>query len=320
MTRYGMCFSPRCQQAMTKRLFLSLVTAMPLIACAPGAPSRAADYSKVPIVFVHGSGLSSASWQAMRDALVRQGYPPEYLETVDIPPGESANEVAARRSVAPAVSKVLERAADSARRNSRPQPTKVDLVGHSMGAFSSRYYVSLRPETVRVWLSIAGANYGTNALCTSSGAGDVQMCPAFASSEAQSAVQAALNGTAREPRDPSPFGLGADSAPTVRVAPDATRCIAYLTIRIEPDEWIAPAASAMLAGAGGLTIPIADASIDATRPGNFLLRSDALHDALPQHPVVIKLVVAALAAADREMDERCRGAVNSSDSYQRAEP
>lgn len=305
---------------MTKRFFLSLVAAMPLVACAPGIPSRATDYSKVPIVFVHGSGLSSASWQAMRDALVRQGYPPEYLEAVDIPSGESANEVAATRSVAPAVDKVLDRAAYFARRDSRPQPTKVDLVGHSMGAFSSRYYVSLRPETVRVWLGIAGANHGTNALCSSTGAGDVQMCPAFASSEAQSAVQAALNGTEQQPRDPSPFGLGSDSAPTVPVPPDATRCIAYLTVRIDPDEWIVPADSAMLAGAGGLTIPTADAPIDATRPGNFLLRSAAPHDDLPRRPEVIKFVVAALAAADREMDERCRGAVNSSDSYQRAAP
>jgi pimeloyl-ACP methyl ester carboxylesterase len=311
------CVSFFCP-VMTKRFFLCLVTWMPLIACAPGAPSRAADYSKVPIVFVHGSGLAAASWQTMRDALIRQGYPPEYLEAVDIPPGESANDLAARRSVAPAISKVLDRAAYFARRDSRSQPTKVDLVGHSMGAFSSRYYVSLQPETVRVWLGIAGANYGTNALCKSTGAGDVQMCPAFASSEAQSAVQAALNGTAQEPRDPTPFGLGLDAAATVRVRPDATRCIAYLTIRIEPDEWITPASSAMLAGAGGLTIPMADTAIEATRPGNFLLRSAATHDDLPQHPEVIKFVAAALASADREIDERCRSVVNSSDSYQRA--
>jgi pimeloyl-ACP methyl ester carboxylesterase len=248
-----------------------------------------------PLVFVHGSGLSPASWERMRLELERAGYPREAMEEVDIPPRRSANEMAAASDITSAVERVRGRAA------------KVDLIGHSMGAFSSRYFAAvLHPERVRVWIGIAGSNYGTNALCGSSLAGDRQMCPAFAESSGASEIQVRLNGSKAEPRDPSPYGIGADgSGPAL--AATSQHCIAYYTIRIEPDEWIQPERSATLAGAGGLAVAIDGLPAIETEPGNFLFTAPIDHDHLPSHPQLIELVARILRAADRELPQRCPG-------------
>jgi hypothetical protein len=166
-----------------------------------------------------------------------------------------------------------------------------------MGAVSSRWYaVRLAPEKVHTWIGIASANHGTDALCGHHGAGNKEMCPAFASSRAESATQFELNGSKSEPRDESPYGLGADSAGAPRIAPDETRAIRYFTVRIEPDEWIVPANSATLDGAGvdarkGPRLP---GDVRATSPGNFLLNRRVDHDGLTNDASVIELTIALL--------------------------
>jgi pimeloyl-ACP methyl ester carboxylesterase len=265
----------------------------------------AGDFDSTPIVLVHGSGLSSSSWKALRKRLEAVGYPSDYIEAVDIAPTRTANELAAGYDIAVAVESVLKRAARKARSVGVSVPVRVDLVSHSMGAFSSRYFAAIvGPTRVRTLIAIAGSNFGTNALCHSSLAGDRQMCPAFAQSVIESGIQVQLNGTDEDPRDPSPYGLGTDVQQDP-VAATLERCIAYYTLRIEPDEWIKPERSAMLPGAGGLDLNVAGMPLLETQPGNFLLSSTAIHDDLPSDAHVIDFVIKVLIAADQQWQEAC---------------
>jgi pimeloyl-ACP methyl ester carboxylesterase len=246
---------------------------------------------RAPVVFVHGSGLKDTLWNDMRAAMVDGGYRREWLEAVQLVPDDGANVRAAERILRPAVDAVLERAESLAKEQGCRTPRRVDLVAHSMGAVSARWYAArIAPEKVRTLVGIAPSNHGTNALCGLSGAGNAEMCPAFA----RGGVQLDLNGSASSPRDETPFGTGADSRTAVRVAPEPLRTIDYFTLRLEPDEWIKPESSAVLDGAGGRTWPTLPRDARETTPGNVLWGSPAGHDSFPGDPELIATVVALL--------------------------
>jgi triacylglycerol lipase len=268
----------------------------------PKSTNDSADYSRTPVLFVHGSGLSSHTWQPTIEHLQEIGYPSAYLYAVELQPNDGANDRAAETFIAPAVESMLAKAKAAARNAgySEPIPVKVDIVAHSMGAVSSRWYIAkLHPERVRTWISLAGANHGTNALCGHSGAGNQQICPAFATSAADSPLQVALNGTPSAPIDETPYGLGVDSPQVKTIPPDADRAILYLSVRIEPDGWIKPENSAVIDGAGGLPIPIpAGVPVQETSPGNYLFQGRVGHDPLPQDPDLIRLVASMLNVRD----------------------
>lgn len=266
------------------------------------ARSEASDYSRTPVLFVHGHGLSSADWRPLITSLVGLGYPREYLHGVDIVPNTMANVRAATSVIEPAAAAFLVRAQAAARsggyRGEGPQ--RLDIVSHSMGALSSRWYATrLRPDLVRTWISLAGANHGTGAAC---GLGDEaarEMCPAFATSATTHALQVALNGAEGAWADETPYGLGIDRPGVPRVPPDRARSILYLTVRIEPDRWIQPERSAVLDGAGGAPIAVPEGvPVQETSPGNFLFQARVGHDPLLKHRDLLRLVAAMLAIRD----------------------
>lgn len=263
------------------------------------------DYSKTPVLFIHGSGMYSSTWTKMIKYFVQTGYPPEYLHAVDLIPNEGSNKRAASVFIKPAVESLLQRTAVSAHQAGYQgrSPQRVDIVSHSMGAASSRWYaVKLHPERVRTWVSIAGANHGTNALCAyiRGGEGNREMCPAFAKSVQESAFQVMLNGTPQEPIDETPFGPGKDRDQVKGIPPDETRNILYYTIRIEPDGWIKPEHSAMLDGAGGIPISIpSEIPVRETNPGNYLFTKKVGHDPLPGDPDLMRFVALLLAIRDK---------------------
>jgi hypothetical protein len=235
--------------------------------------------------------------------LVGIGYPREYLYAVDIVPNTMANVRAATSVIAPAAAALLVRANAAARNGGYrgEVPQRLDIVSHSMGALSSRWYAAkLRPELVRTWIALAGAHHGTDVACRLTDEAAREMCPAFATSVQTHALQAALNGAADAWVDETPYGLGIDRPGVPRIPPDSARSILYLTVRIEPDRWIQPGRSALLDGAGGLAIPVPEGvPVKETSPGNFLFQAPVGHDPLLRHKDLIRLVAAMLAARDR---------------------
>lgn len=266
------------------------------------ARSDAPDYSRTPVLFVHGHGMSPADWRPLIRHLASIGYPQEYLYAVDIVPNTMANVPAATSVIAPAAAELLVRATAAARAGGHrgELPQRLDIVSHSMGAVSSRWYAAkLHPEVVRTWISLVGANHGTNAdlVCRYTHEAARELCPAFATNAKTHPLQVALNGTDGAWADETPYGLGIDRPEVPRIPPDSTRNILYLTVRLEPDPWIQPERSAMLDGAGGVPITVpAGVPVHETSPGNFLFIERVGHDPLLDHPQLIRLVAAMLAA------------------------
>src|SRR5882724_9359405 len=241
------------------------------LAWGSAASSEPPDYARTPVLFVHGHGLSSADWRPLIENLAVSGYPREYLHAVEIVPNTMANARAAKSVIAPAADTLLVAANAAARRAGYrgELPRRVDIVSHSMGVVSSRWYAAkLRPDLVRTWIGLAGANHGTQSLCSWRDEASREMCPAFAPNAQTHAVQVALNGADGAWVDETPYGLGLDRSGVPRIAADATRNILYLTVRVEPDRWIQPERSALLDGAGGVRLNIpAGVPAEETSPG-----------------------------------------------------
>ncbi len=265
--------------------FLPMVLIL-LCAVTPARPASGAP--EVPVLFVHGSGLDSSTWETMQSALRAAGYPRDWLHAIDMRPPDGDNVRSAEKFIAPAVEVLLNAARQRA---DHPPVTRVDIVAHSMGAVSARWFAArMHPEKVRTLITLAGANHGTDALCGATGSGDRQMCPAFGGDS----VQRDLNGTPDAPLDETPYGLGADPSHVPRIEPDAARGILYLTLRIEPDRWIVPARSALLTGAGGAGSAHTHRYFRETSPGNWLFLGGVDHDTLPMDGAVIDWVARVL--------------------------
>src|SRR2546425_12768985 len=288
---------------MTRAFPSWLLPAMPLLvglAWGSAASSEPPDYSRTPVLFVHGHGLSSADWRPLIAHLTATGYPREYLHAVDIVPNTMANARAATSVIAPEAEALLARAEAAARRAgySGKVSRRLDIVSHSMGVVSSRWYAAkLRPDLVRTWIGLAGANHGTQALCPFRDEASREMCPAFATNARTHALQVTLNGAEGAWVDETPYGLGLDRPGVPRILADGPRSILYLTVRVEPDSWIRPERSALLDGAGGVPIRVpSGVPVRETSPGNFLFEENVGHDPLLLHPDLLRLVAAMLAA------------------------
>lgn len=256
-----------------------------------------------PILMIHGSGLDAASWDRAIEYLRATGYPREYLTAVSLAPDDGDNVAAAEEQIRRAADELLAAAARAHRRSDcdGPAPVKLHVVGHSMGAFSGRWFViRVAPDISLSLTSIGGANHGTDALCPLTGTGNQQMCPAYLQAELPTNVQMVLNGTRNHPMDETPYGPGPDADAVLSIRPNPDTRIIYVTLRIEPDEWIVPARSAELDGAGGILIDLSDrAGIRMTSDGNYRLDATVAHDDLPAHPSTLLFLDRVFDAIDR---------------------
>ena len=133
------------------------VAALPLAAVASArAPAEPAHD---PILFVHGWQGDAAQWHTMMARFRRDGWGERELFAWTFDDRQSNAAVAARISAR--IDQVL--AATGA--------SHVDLVTHSMGSLSTRWYLKnlARPGRVDAWVSLGGPNHGTQAarLCFS---------------------------------------------------------------------------------------------------------------------------------------------------------
>lgn len=263
----------------------------------PTAAAAEAAYHRTPVLLVHGYGDSSRAFGGLL-ANLKPSYPPEYVLAIDILPAVLANARAGQEYIAPAVDRLLASASAAAEAAGYTgvRPTKVDIIGHSMGAVSSRWYATqIRPDRVRTWISVNGANHGTNWACQFTDEAARELCPAFSSAPGQS-VQAVLNGTPSARVDESPYGRGADRVGVNSITPDALRSISYVTIRLDDDQFILPAESAIIDGAGGSPVAVSPGlAVVETSPGNFLFTMPTDHDAILTDEVFFVLVNAILA-------------------------
>lgn len=230
------------------RRFWPCILLASMASCRPAPP---ADYERLPVLMVHGLGDSRETFKALSRDLERLGWPRAYLLAPSLIPPDGDNIAAAEMQLRPAAETLLARATRArALGDGGPAPSRILVIGHSMGALSARWFATrVWPERVSALVTLAGANHGTNAFCEQKGAGPDDMCPAFARTDAESRIQVELNGTLMSPRDETPFSTEPDAPNRRHIGPDSTRRIAYLALRAEEERWIVPDSSTRLDGA-----------------------------------------------------------------------
>jgi pimeloyl-ACP methyl ester carboxylesterase len=247
-----------------------------------GEPSAEPVCDMAPVIFVHGLGQGRDLFDPVIAYLREHGVPATCLHAIDLKPGDGDNIQAAEKQIAPFVEEVLERVNGARVAAGRAPLQKVQILGHSMGALSARWYTAVvAPGRIATFISTSGANHGTDWECSNPwGPGHRQMCPAFARSASESTLQFRLNGARGADVDETPFGVGRDAASVQRVPPDGQRAILYVTLRTADDPYIVPAPSLELDGAGGAALSVDAARVRESSPGNFVLRARSGHDEL----------------------------------------
>jgi triacylglycerol lipase len=120
-----------------------------------GVPAAAARMKAAPrpdpVLLVHGFNGSSHGWRALIASLEARGYRASEIDAIDYDRDASNLDVA--RQIAH----------EAATLRSRTGAARIDVVSHSMGAISSRYYLERLGGAAHVdaWVSLAGVNEGT---------------------------------------------------------------------------------------------------------------------------------------------------------------
>ncbi|MFI1963355.1 esterase/lipase family protein [Streptomyces pathocidini] len=135
---------------------LSAVTALALSAVSTAAavarPAPAA-VAHTPVVFVHGYNADPGVWGALREDFEADGYTDAELFSFRYDTSQSVNEKIAGELESYVEDVLAETGAE-----------QVDLVGHSFGSLSIRWYAKFGAgkDTVDHLVSLAGPNHGTN--------------------------------------------------------------------------------------------------------------------------------------------------------------
>lgn len=127
------------------------IAALGVVATLTGLAGAAAAQAREPIVFVHGWNSSGSTWNTMISRFQADGYTAAELNNWSYNTAQSNATTASQLRTR--IDQV--RAATGA--------AKVDVITHSMGGLSSRYYLkNLGGQTfVDDWVSLAGPNHGT---------------------------------------------------------------------------------------------------------------------------------------------------------------
>jgi triacylglycerol lipase len=117
-----------------------------------GADKTFVTEGKDPILFVHGWHGDAGSFSTMAGRFAASGWPQYWLKTWTYTDSEQSN-VAIAQLVASKVTELLQATGKS----------KVDIITHSMGGLSGRYYLKSLGGTSKVedFVSLGGPNHGT---------------------------------------------------------------------------------------------------------------------------------------------------------------
>lgn len=116
----------------------------------PTAPTARAD-TRDPVLFVHGLGGAGRNWDTMIADFMAAGWSRDQLHAMSYASAKSSTSIAA------------EIRDEVAALRARTGAAKVDIVGHSLGALNSRWYLKFLGGAAQVddWVSIGGVNQGT---------------------------------------------------------------------------------------------------------------------------------------------------------------
>ena len=134
-----------------KRLALACATAAVWLATT-GAGTAGAATAHDPILFVHGWNSSGTVWNTMISRFQADGWTPAELNNWSYDTSQSNATTAGQ--IRDKVDQILAATGN----------TKVDVITHSMGGLSSRYYVKNLAGDAKVddWVSLGGPNHGTD--------------------------------------------------------------------------------------------------------------------------------------------------------------
>ena len=136
-----------------RRLFVAgfVTIALCVLIFSPGSARDTSASHHDPILFVHGYTSNASAWDTMKSRFVADGWESNRLFAYTFSSTQSNATVA--QAVAQRVNEI--RAATGA--------AKVDIIAHSMGSLSSRYYLKNLGGTAYVdeWVSLGGPNHGT---------------------------------------------------------------------------------------------------------------------------------------------------------------
>ncbi|MFF9092798.1 esterase/lipase family protein [Streptomyces sp. NPDC014776] len=135
----------------------AVAAAATLLALQTSVPAQASSSSSFtptsnPVLFVHGYTGDGSNWNTMAGRFQNDGWPSSHLDqwTYD---WHQSNATTAQQLSAE-VDRLL----------SATGATKVDIVSHSMGGLSSRYFLKNLGggDKVDAWVSLGGPNHGTD--------------------------------------------------------------------------------------------------------------------------------------------------------------
>lgn len=136
---------------MRRRLLASAALAAGIALTSSAVPAHAAPPAaeKDPILFVHGFTGASENWDYMKAYFQADGYTDLYSFTYD----SFQSNAATAEDVKAQVIKIKEETGSP----------RVDIVAHSMGGLSTRYFIKNLGGNGMVddWVSLAGPNHGT---------------------------------------------------------------------------------------------------------------------------------------------------------------
>jgi pimeloyl-ACP methyl ester carboxylesterase len=137
---------------LRRLVLLAVVVLLVGVVAVPAVASRRPPRPRPdPVLLVHGFRGSSGGWHALEASLRAQGYRDAEIDAVDYDSDASNVDVA----------RLLADEADALR--ARTGAARIDVVTHSMGAISSRYWLERLGGAAHVdaWVSLAGVNEGT---------------------------------------------------------------------------------------------------------------------------------------------------------------
>lgn len=135
------------------RRLLAMLGAFATAAALALVPHSAASASShTPVIFVHGFSGKGSQWSSMQKNFINHGYPADRLHVFTYNWAQSNKTTAQELAVY----------VDGVR--AQHGVDKVDIVTHSMGGLSSRWYIKHLGGAAHVddWVSIGGPNNGTS--------------------------------------------------------------------------------------------------------------------------------------------------------------